>query len=70
MTREFTNLDAGEQRAVLYEKISSVESHLVKQNSKIFKNGKDILIIKVALITIGIIASCALGFGVPAMPWF
>ena len=75
MTVEFTNLNAGEQRLQLYNKILAVESQLVKQNGSIArntaaidKNCKALLVIKVIGIAIVIICSILAGFGVPNIP--
>jgi len=68
MTREFTGLTAGEQRAVLYEKITSIEDHIVKQNSNISKNCHDILVVKVIGAVLFIAFCLATGLGIPHIP--
>ena len=68
MTREFTNLDAGEQRAVLYEKIDRIEKHLENQNGKVNTNCRDIHTIKIALIIACVILSAVMGLGIPSLP--
>ena len=66
--RGFTNLDEGEQRAVLYEKVSSIEEHLKKQNNKIDTNCKSILIGKVIGTVLFVILCILVGVGVPFIP--
>ena len=66
--REFTNLDAGEQRAVLYEKVDSIEKHLRKQNNKIDTNCKSILIGKVIATVLFVLLCILVGVGVPFIP--
>ena len=75
MTIEFTNLNAGEQRVKLYEKISAIEEHLKRQNGNIArnteaieKNCKALLVIKVLGIVVFVLGCVLLGFGVPNIP--
>jgi CHASE3 domain sensor protein len=66
---DFSNRPIGEQIAVIYEKIQNIEKLLSKQNGNVSRNCKDILIIKVILITAGILISVLMGLGVPTIPW-
>jgi hypothetical protein len=75
MTIEFTNLNAGEQRVELYKSIqairddvSEIKTHQKDQNGKINKNCRELLVIKVILISTAVIISCLMGFGVPSIP--
>jgi Mg2+/citrate symporter len=65
---DFSNRPIGEQIAVIYEKIQNIEKLLSKQNGNVSRNCKDILIIKVILITAGILISVLMGFGIPSIP--
>ncbi len=75
MTREFTNLKAGEQRAVLYEKdlesnktLDKIEKHLDGLNGKVNKHEKELNVIKAIGACIFIWICIATGAGLPYLP--
>lgn len=75
MTREFTNLTAGEQRAVLYEKnlesnISLVEivKHLATLNNKVDKNSRKIQRIEIIGMVLFIGFCIIANVGIPYIP--
>ena len=68
MTREFTNLNACEQRVALYDKVDAIEKHLKEQNGKVNKNSRDLHTIKIIGAVLFVIFCVLTGLGIPHIP--
>ena len=64
---EFTNLKANAQRAVMFEKIDAIETHIKEQNGNVKKNSKDLHTMKIIGVVLFVGFCIALKVDLPSI---